>query len=188
MAILWKWGSEIAFINIALLNTKRAILYVGRFKGQKPGMPSKSVCVLVPIGGAFHAGCRDGNVALWGLGSPWYCESLRQDNYWARLEGWNNRPIRTAKDPLCQQFSRTKKWFFPPTLFQVGLLYVCVCVCACMLLSCKMGQFESVFACFICITYGIIKRHTCLQRHEGEFSFTLFITMKNETVFYCNIF
>lgn len=68
-------------INNALLNTKRAIKYVGRFKGQKPAVPSESVCVPVPIGGAFPAGCRDGDAALWGLGSPWYCEAVRQDDY-----------------------------------------------------------------------------------------------------------
>jgi len=56
---------------------------VGGFKGQKPGMPSKSVYMLVPIGGACHAGCCDGDVALWGLGMvvPWSSESVREDNY-----------------------------------------------------------------------------------------------------------
>jgi len=70
-------------------------------------------------------------MAMWhcgvlGMVVPWSCESVREDNYWARSEGWNNRPIRGPKDPPCQQFYLTKKVFFLPLFFKLDCVFVCV--------------------------------------------------------------
>ncbi len=81
---------------------------MGRFKGQKPAVPSESVCVPVPTGGAFPAGCRDATLhcGVWGHhGTVRQLDKIITEHA-QRVEttDQSERP----KEPPCQSFSLAK--------------------------------------------------------------------------------